>query len=364
MRERLPRILGEVIEAAGLPTVARTRLRRASEQLPELTVRRLALEAGDAPLWDAFFQMHLGRRLADLPFFELEAYFYAWILTETRYFESGVDPFSKNKRKEFAASVPALEAASEAMLEDDALPPFQVARRALLRALLGNHADASNPQVLRAGPGGLELVQEEPWRRLERLLLGGPRLLILTDNAMSELWYDLVLARSLVRAAPGLTVELVLKRHPLFVSDAVPGDVDTLWELTEGKGAAPSLRRVSRDLRKRIEEGRIAIRSWRELNAPLHFSAPEFARHLEGDAPLVLKGDANYRRALEDRSWPPTAPLDRACRMPVRRVLFLRVMKSECVAGLPGPLVRRLERADPAWRTDGRYAITQLLHRG
>ena len=361
LRERLPRIVGEVLETARLAPAARARLRRARDRLPEATVRRLAPGPGEGPLWDAFFRTHAGRRLAELPFFELEAYFYLWVLTETGYFETGADPFSAAKRNEFAASVPSLEAASRATLQEDALAPRRAVRRALQRAVLGNHADASNPEVLGAGPGGLELAQHVPWRRVEGLLLGGPKVVFLADNAMSELWYDLVLARSVVRAAPAIRVELVLKRHPLFVSDAVPGDVEGLWELAEAQRAAPGLRRLTRELRAAVDEGRIAIRSWSELNAPLHFSAPELSRRLDPDVPLVLMGDANYRRALEDRAWPPTTPLGLACRMPARRVLFLRVMKSECVAGLPAPLVRRLERADRSWRTDGRYAISQLL---
>ncbi len=362
LRERMPRIVGEVLEANRLSPGARARLRRARGRLAELRVRRLATPPGEGPLWEAFFEACAGRRLAELPFFELEAYFYLWLLVETGALDAGGEPFSAAKRDEFAAAVPTLEAASLAALEDDALPPRRAVHRALRRALLGNHADASNPEVLRAGAEGLELAQDVAWRRVERLLLGGPRLTVLVDNAMSELWYDLVLARSLVRAAPGLRIDLVLKRHPMFVSDAVPADVEVLWELADGRPEAPNLRRLAREVRRALGSA-VRIRSWGELNAPLHLSAPQLARRLGADVPVVLMGDANYRRALEDRSWLPTTPLERACRMPVRRALFLRVIKSECIAGLPAALVRRLARTDPGWRTDGRYAIAQLLVR-
>ncbi len=363
LRERMPRIVGELLQATRLAPAARARLRRARGRLPQLAVERRATPRGEAPLWEAFFDAYAGRRLTELPFFELEAYFYLWLLTEAGYFDTGADPFSAAKRGEFAAAVPSLEAASVATLQDDALPPAAAVRRALRGAVLGNHADASYPQVLRAGAQGLELAHDVPWRRVRQVLLGGPRLVVLVDNAMSELWYDLVLARSLVRAAPGLRIDLVLKRHPMFVSDAVPGDVAALWELADRQVAAPNLRRLTRDVRRVLRAGRVGIRAWGELNAPLHLSAPQLARRLDADVPVVLLGDANYRRALEDRSWAPTAALDRACRMPVRRALFLRVMKSECVAGLRADLVRRLERADPHWRIDGRYAIAQLLVR-
>jgi len=76
-----------------------------------------------------------------------------------------------------------------------------------------------------------------------------------------------------------------------------------------------------------------------------------------------VKGDANFRRALEDRAWLPTTPLELACRAPLRRAVFLRVLKSECVAGLSAAAVQRALREDPEWRTNGRHATVQLLGR-
>ncbi len=150
----------------------------------------------------------------------------------------------------------------------------------------------------------------------------------------------------------------------MLVSDATPADVDALWGLVDGAPAAaePGAGGGRRPVAHR--RGRIGLRAWAELNTPWSFSAPGLAPLLGQDAAFVIKGDANFRRALEDRAWQPTDPLDRACRAPLARALFLRVLKSECVAGLPAAAVERVERADPEWRIDGKHATVQQIRRG
>lgn len=360
LTRRVPRVVADVLESVALPTLARARLENAVACPLELTVRRLHLPPEEAPRWEEFFAARLGRRLAALPFFEWEAYLYAWLLVETGHYDTGVDPFAAAKRQDFAASLPNLEEASRTALEADVRHAL---RAALQRSLLANLADASNPEIQAGNAGATAILHVEPWEDVEELLLAGPAVLILADNAMSELWYDLLLARAVARAAPATRVELVVKSHPMFVSDATAQDVAALWELVDGAPGAESLGRAAADVRSLIGCGRIGVRAWAELNAPWHLSAPGFAPLLEPDAAFVLKGDANYRRALEDRAWPADTPLDRACRAPLRRALFLRVLKSECVAGLPAPLMDRVQRADPDWRTDGKHATVQVLRR-
>jgi hypothetical protein len=115
-------------------------------------------------------------------------------------------------------------------------------------------------------------------------------------------------------------------------------------------GAAPNLAGAAEQIRVLIGSGRL------ELQA--------LARRLERNAASICKGDANFRRALEDREWPATTPLEIACCAPLQRALFLRVLKSECVAGLPGTVVAEVEQADARWRIDGRHATAQVMLRG
>ena len=361
--ERVPRLLSGLLSAAPLSAVARARLAEAAAHPLELRVQELPLPPEDAPRWEEFFAAHRGRRLSTLPFFEWEAYLYAWLLVETGYFESGRDPFLPAKRDDFAASLAAMEEASRAALRSDEGPPGPALRAAVERSLRANLADLSNPEMQARGASGTVLLHEEPWEEVRALLLSGDRVRILADNAMSELWYDLLLARALSRAAPRTAIELAVKRDPMFVSDATLSDLDRLWELVDGAPAAPSLGRAAAEVRSLLSSGRVEVRAYPELNAPLHLSAPALAPLAAPEVTLLVKGDANFRRALEDRAWAPTTPFELACRAPFRRALFLRVLKSECVAGLSAAAVERADREDPTWRTDGRHATVQLLRR-
>jgi len=361
--ERVPRLVSGLLRTAPLSAAARIRLGEAVARPLQLTVRRLPLPPEEAERWEEFFAASEGSRLSDLPFFQWEAYLYAWLLLETGYYQTGSDPFAAAKRQDFAASLPALEEASRAALLSDRGPAGPALRAAVERSLLANLADASNPEMQARGAGRTVLLHQEPWPEVEALLRAGPRVRILADNAMSELWYDLLLARALVRAAPSTAIELAVKRHPMFVSDATSADLDLLFELVDEAPGAASLGRAAADVRSLLGRGRVEVRAFPELNAPYDLSAPALAPIVAPEVVLVVKGDANFRRALEDRAWPPTTPLELACRAPLRRALFLRVLKSECVAGLAAAAVARAEREDPAWRTDGRHATVQLLRR-
>lgn len=49
---------------------------------------------------------------------------------------------------------------------------------------------------------------------------------------------------------------------------------------------------------------------------------------------LVLKGDVNYRRLLEDRHWPPTTRLEEVTQFMPTSTLSLRTLKAEIMVGL------------------------------
>ena len=363
LTRRVPRMVAELLRETSLSSAARARLEEMVNRPLDLRVRRLPIPPSESAHWEEFFATYEGQRLAAMPFFLWEAYLYAWLLVDTGHYETGVDPFAKAKRDDFAQSLPNMEEASRIALRTEAEPPQVTLRAAVMRSLLANLADASNPDI-QAGPlGGAALLHAEPWQNVEELLSKGSRVRIFPDNAMSELFYDLLLARTLARASPSVRIELVLKRHPMFVSDATVDDLAALLKLVEETPNATSLSLAAAEVRSLLERDRIGVLVSAELNAPWHFSAPGLVPLLDPDVLFILKGDANFRRALEDRAWPAVTPLKEACRAPVSRALFLRVLKSECVAGLEPSTLDRVERLDPGWRTNGKHATLQLLRR-
>ena len=76
---------------------------------------------------------------------------------------------------------------------------------------------------------------------------------------------------------------------------------------------------------------------------------------------LVLKGDVNYRRLLEDRHWPPTARLEEIAGHMPAPFLTLRTLKAELIVGLDEGQAERLEAEDPAWRINGRRGLVHLV---
>jgi hypothetical protein len=94
-------------------------------------------------------------------------------------------------------------------------------------------------------------------------------------------------------------------------------------------------------------------------NGPLHF--PRFPDDLKdqlGRSDLVvLKGDLNYRRLLDDRRWDPATPMEAIVGYFPAALVTLRTTKSELITDIPPQTVKRLDAEDPNWLTEGRYGI-------
>jgi hypothetical protein len=76
---------------------------------------------------------------------------------------------------------------------------------------------------------------------------------------------------------------------------------------------------------------------------------------------VILKGDVNYRRLLDDRRWPHTARLEEIAAYFAVPFLVLRTLKSEIMVGLEPGQAEVLAAEDPTWLIDGRRGIIQLV---
>jgi hypothetical protein len=74
---------------------------------------------------------------------------------------------------------------------------------------------------------------------------------------------------------------------------------------------------------------------------------------------VVLKGDVNYRRLLDDRHWPHTTPLGKAATYFPAPFLLLRTLKSEIQIGLAPGQAESLTAEDPDWLINGRRGLIQ-----
>ncbi|GAA5875787.1 hypothetical protein JCM3774_006457 [Rhodotorula dairenensis] len=234
---------------------------------------------------------------------------------------------------------------------------------------------------------------DRAWQHLSQLKDG--RVDIVLDNSGFELYTDLVLADWLVTLSPFVS-EVVFhpKLMPWFVSDVQPHDfvilLDTLADpsffppdsgLTEEDRAALSslVQRwksyvadgkfklsVPTDLKMGDKGGELAD-FWTYPNAfsDLPAVAPQLLAELQKSDLVIFKGDLNYRKLVSDAWWPTTASFDDALG-PLRGqidILSLRTCKADTVVGLPEGTEERVEKEDPKWRVNGKYAVVSFSPR-
>ncbi|MGQ9666764.1 MAG: damage-control phosphatase ARMT1 family protein [Anaerolineae bacterium] len=369
-RNRLPAMLDDLIRQPAFPVEIRASLAELKREITHgLPVRRLAERTPDRPTWDEVWSRFIGRSWLRLPWYPAEAYFYRRILEATRYFQpgpwQGVDPFGPQKRRELAPDSPTWESLGTAL---ERLP---VGARPCLSALLlldlwGNRADLSITEIARSAHAGLSaqesqhLLMDHRPQVIERFESGKVRRVdFILDNAGLELLFDLVLADHLLTHWNVQCIRLHLKPQPFFVSDAMPVDVQ---EALQGMRRWPKLAPIASRLEAAQARGRLELLTdpfW--ISAYGHAHMPAHLYRLLGEADLVIiKGDANYRRLLDDRRWPATDSLEERTRYFPAPFVCLRTAKAELVLDMTEERVRELEARDPRWRVNGQYGLIRL----
>lgn len=268
----------------------------------------------------------------------------------------------------------------------------------LLRSLWGNKADLSlscgtpleqeTAEGSAAGSATADLLADERAAILDAVARGaalsakgvddsgdsakgvgkrrGAVVALVLDNCGPEVVSDLFLADGLLRSLTHRVsrVVLLVKAHPVFVSDVTLGAVDdvsaTLAWVHEHGGAAIAAR-----LRAHLDAGSLRVEAHEFYTSPQpHWDMPDDLRELLGGCDVALyKGDANYRRLLGDRHWPFDTPFGAvASYFPVRTtVAALRTLKSEVLVGVAAEVQAAAEEALPkAWLTSGRFGVIQV----
>jgi Damage-control phosphatase ARMT1-like domain len=322
-----------------------------------------AFPAPDAGEWEAAVAARAGETWLGTDWFFAECYVYRCLMSAVRYWETGRDPFAPAKREELASdalwqsvdrSMPERRATSDGV------------RSLLTRALWGNRVDLSYAVGVAFGAAGHEndLLVDDSAAAAE-LLLRAPRdVHIIADNTGSELAMDLLLAELLLGEAtatgPRARVSLHVKMHPTFVSDAIALDVWALVDAFEQHGSAAG--RVAASLRQAWADERLRVLPDPYWNGPrfLWERPPRLERELDRATAVILKGDANYRRADGDALWPSGIGLAEATRYFPAPLIAVRTMKSDSLVGVPSDEVARLDAADPDWRINGRRGVIQV----
>ena len=86
----------------------------------------------------------------------------------------------------------------------------------------------------------------------------------------------------------------------------------------------------------------------------------ELATELGAARLVVLKGDANYRRAVGDAVWPPDTAFAAVTGYFPAPLLALRTLKSDPIVGLATGRAAALEREDATWRVNGKRGVASF----
>jgi hypothetical protein len=382
VKVRLPNILKEVISVNEFPPQIMSGLEALLDEIPRARVRSLQDPgAPDLQDWDRYIGSVADSTWVQLPWFFAETYFYRRILEATGFFQPGpflrVDPYKIQKRRildQGLASVSGLTNQLEGFLDRARSGPYQRQeglRRLVLLNLWGNQADLSmwsveddnRPEHTELEQQVAHLLVDDSQALVDWLFSceDQPRVDFILDNAGPELLQDIALADYLLETKSAGTVHFHLKAHPTFVSDALIQDVtETVAALKTQQD--PHARALARRFMSHLADGRLQMKEAFYWNSPLPgWEMPAHIRQELGRSNLLVsKGDANYRRLLGDRHWPPETAFGDVVRYLPVPALVLRVAKAEIAVGLQPGQAEALDRLDPSWRIDGNWGMIQF----
>jgi hypothetical protein len=205
-----------------------------------------------------------------------------------------------------------------------------------------------------------DLLADDRERAIEKILSASGVIHLITDNFGSELAMDLALVDMLVSL--NIPVMMHLKMHPTYVSDATVEDVH--WMLHNFSQRKLQLAQFSSRLQNALNEGRLRLapdffwNSSRFLNR-----LPQGLNTLFSDGRLlILKGDANYRRAIFDTIYPIDTPFSQIVDYLPAPLLALRTVKSDPLIAVSQNIANKLDSLDTQWRVNGKRGVIQLAN--
>lgn len=367
---RLPEIAGRVLEENDLESTAGAAITSLIGEIADGVIERLSGRGPDAAAWDSYVAPHLGQSWPDVPWFFAEYYFYRRILDAVGYWDTGADPYRVQKRLGLEQ---AIEPARLTIAAVDAAYAQWVSTDVLLiqltdAALWGNQVDlslwpATEDEPVTPALDPSRFLRDDRTRAF--LTLGErvpPTVDLVLDNVGAELVADLLVVDMLLRSDLASKVRLHVKQYPVFVSDATSRDVAETTRRMAGDSDR-HLRGAGERLRVEFDVDRLEVTAHPYWVSPLGWrSRPaDLEALLTGSGLVVVKGDANYRRLVDDRHWDFTTPFSGAVGPSPAPLLVLRTLKSEVAAGLESAAVDCAAAADPKWMQNGRWAIAGFL---
>jgi uncharacterized protein with ATP-grasp and redox domains len=368
--ERKPQIIRQVLADNAYPPPVVAALEDFSDEIASRPIQPLVESGPDVSDWNHELRRYAGKTWLEIPWYFAEAYFYRRLLEAVGYFQPGEgqgrDPFEKQKVGQMDGDIRRLSPAWEQLATLETRGRFE----ALLHSSLwGNRADLSNFTVMVKARSGLATIAErhliliDHTEQIRDILAGGIRRVdFICDNVGSDLLFDLTLADFLLRQGWTKEIHLHLKNQPFFVSDAMPADARRSVDLLKATACA-GLKALGTQLDEDLSAGRLVFATDPFWTTWLMFrQMPAHLRQELASAGLVLvKGDVNYRRLLDDRHWPPTTRMEDVCGYFPAPFVALRTLKGEIMVGLQDGQAQALQAKDSTWLINGKRGVIQLV---
>lgn len=365
MKVRIPAIIREVQHLnPDYPAQIQTALDQLHDEIASgAPIRPLALPAPDAEDWLDAYAKRSGDTWHDSDWWFCEVYFYRLLMEAVRWWETRMDPFMPKKKAELASR--SLWAMLNTALETRRQPAEERLPAAILQALWGNRIDLSFAPALAHGHNWTndDLLRADHEAAAAQILRHKGPVHIVHDNTGTELAADLALVDALLDAGVERIV-LHLKMHPTFVSDATLKDMLDMVDVMRNGQYGRTIQALGDRLYAAWLAGRIRYAPDLFWNSS-HFLddlPPRLAQVFDGATLVIIKGDANYRRAVGDVMWPYDTPMSVALGGFKLPTLLLRTLKSDTLAGMPREIGEQLDSADAAWRVNGRRGVIQFAN--
>ncbi len=373
---RLPHIIDQIIIDNNLKSYEVENLRKLSAEIATGEIRALGGNNDiDSAQWNNYVAPYLGKKWFDVPFFFVEMYFYRRVLEAISYFstcsDNAIDPYKVQKERELYAAVlhakdyaDVLEASRNSHQD-----PLKYLEFFLSATLWSNRADLSqlprDAEIENYGIVGSEssslLINDLPgFSRFIRAKKRLNRLDVILDNSGAELLADLALVCYLLESDLVKSVYLHCKAYPIFVSDATMTDIKFTLDCLKNNISSEVVQWANK-LELFIDQGRLELCHHDFWTQPLFFQdmPDDLSSVFKVSDLVIVKGDANYRRLVEDRHWPISMPLSNTVAYFPSNCLILRVLKSELLVGADPEYLASCNLPDD-WMTDGKFGIVQL----
>ncbi|MGC9395476.1 MAG: damage-control phosphatase ARMT1 family protein [Anaerolineae bacterium] len=398
--ERKPEIIRRVIADNAYPPEIVAALEAFRDEIAHHPITPLTEDAPDTAFWNAHQAQYAGKTWLEVSWYFAETYFYRRLLEATRYFQpdpwQGHDPFAKQKRAQEAAAIAQL---ATVWAQIEALPPGERSVLLLHSALWGNRADLSNFTIRESAHRGLDAHTERDnlliddteevlaffsqrthtcWGRSPTVPPNAMRMparsesgqsekqidtiAFINDNVGADSLFDLALADFLLTHGWTRNVVFYLKNQPFFVSDAMPEDIRLVIQQLES-AKEPIVAKLGKRLHNHRITHHLSLSTDPFWTSCLSFweLPPALRDDLARADLIILKGDVNYRRLLDDRHWPHTTPIAHADAGFPRPYLLLRTLKGEIMVGLQPGQAETLAAIELDWLINGKRGVVQFV---